>query len=262
MMTNREDHGIGLALGGGGVLGAAHIGVLRAIEEQGLAVSHIAGTSIGAFIAAFYAFGKSWQEIEAIVKDLNWLDASELSLSRFGILSNQKLGEILAEHIGEKDFGQARIPLAVVATDIFSGDRVVLQEGSVARGVMASTCVPGVFNPVSWNERLLVDGGIVENVPVTTLREMGAEILVGVALGTGSTREPPENILDVLLRSFYFTIESATRAQTKDAHLLIKPDLAFANLISTDQVEALMARGHLEAQQVLSGSEDSSDNRQ
>lgn len=242
---------IGLALGGGGVLGAAHIGVLKAVEEMELPIHAIAGTSIGAFIAAFYAFGKNWQEIESIATDLNWLDASEISLSQFGILSNEKLGDIIIEHFGEVSFDQAEVPLAMVATDIYSGDKVVLKEGDVARAVMASTCVPGIFNPVEMNDMLLVDGGIVENVPISPLQEMGAEYFIAVALGSGSTRDRPENIIDVVLRAFYFTLESATKMRIKDANLLIKPDLGSASLINTDQTQDLIEKGYDEAKSVF-----------
>ncbi len=251
MESIRKDTKIGLALGGGGVLGAAHIGVLRAIEELDIPIRYIAGTSIGALISVFYAFGKNWQDIETITKDLNWLNASEISLSQFGILTNKKLGDLIEETLGEVSFDQADIPLAMVATDIYNGDKVILRKGSISKAVMASTCVPGIFNPIELGDRLLVDGGIVENVPISTLQEMGAEILVGVALGTGSAREKPENIIDVLLRSFYFSIEAATKLHTKKAHLVIKPDLASFNLISTSQTPELIEIGYIEAKKEL-----------
>lgn len=251
METLRKDRKVGLALGGGGVLGAAHIGVLRAFEELDVSIHYIAGTSIGALISAFYAFGKNWQDIKSITKDLNWLNASEISLSQFGILTNKKLGDLIEETLGEVNFDQAEIPLAMVATDIYNGDKVILKKGSVSKAVMASTCVPGIFNPIELGDRLLVDGGIVENVPLSTLQGMGAEILVGVALGTGSAREKPENIIDVLLRSFYFSIEAATKLHTKKAHLLIQPDLASFNLISTSQTPELIDIGYKEAKREL-----------
>ncbi len=247
METIGKDTKVGLALGGGGVLGAAHIGVLKAVEELDIPIHYIAGTSIGALISALYAFGYNWQAIETITEDLNWLNASELSLSQFGILSNDKIGELITKNIGEATFVQADIPLAMIATDIYNGEKVILQEGSVSRAVMASTCVPGLFNPIEVNNKILVDGGIVENVPISPLQEMGAEYLIGVALGTGSAREKPENIIDVLLRSFYFSIEAATKLHTKKAHLLIQPDLASFNLISTQQTPALINVGYKEA---------------
>jgi len=242
---------VGLALGGGAALGAAHIGVLRALEEYGISISHIAGTSIGAFIAALYAFNMNWKDIEEIAMDMNWLDISRLSLSQYGLLSNDKLGDLIKKHIGDVDFDQADIHLAMIATDITTGEKVVLSDGDVATAVMASTCVPGVFIPVEINDRLLVDGGIVENVPVTTLKEMGADTIVGVDLNAMLSKRKPRNIIEVLLKTFDFTLMTATKLQTADADILIEPDLSSFNMIDSDQVADLIEQGYADAKNVL-----------
>ncbi len=184
-----ENIKVGLALGGGAVLGAAHIGVLNALEEYGISVNYVAGTSIGALIAAFLAFGKGWQEITEIVKDLNWLDISGISLSQFGLLSNKKLGRLIIENLGDVNFNEAFIPIAMVAMDISTGEKIVLKKGSLAAAIMASTCIPDIFVPVEINGKLLVDGGIVENVPVTTLKDMGADMIIGVDLNAKHTHK-------------------------------------------------------------------------
>jgi NTE family protein len=173
---------IGLALGGGAILGAAHIGVLSALEERKIKITSIAGTSIGAFIAALYAFGLTPEKIEAKVTDLNWLDAAGFSISKYGLLSNEKLGDIMKKTVGDAQLEDAEIPLAVVATDIAAGERFVFKEGNVAESVRASSCIPGIFVPVEVGTRLLVDGGLVENVPISPLKEMGAEPIMGVDL--------------------------------------------------------------------------------
>jgi NTE family protein len=242
---------IGLALGGGAVLGAAHIGVLKALHEQNISISYVAGTSIGAFVSAFVAFGKTWQEIQEIAKDLNWLDISAISLSQYGLLSNKKMGELLSERIGDVNFEDANIPTAMIATDIASGDKVVLRKGKIAQAVMASTCIPGIFAPVEIENKLLVDGGVVENVPITPLEDMGAEIIIGVDLNTERPAEKPQNIIEVLLRSFDFLIKTATELQTEEADILIKPDLSDFNMIDIDQADDLIQVGYAEAQKIL-----------
>jgi len=141
---------IALALGGGAVLGAAHVGVLRALTELDITVSMISGTSIGAFIASLYAFGKSWQEIRDIVYDLDWLDMTSLALSQYGLLSNRKIAGIVVALLGDKNIEEAPIPLSIVATDIGTGKKVILAKGDVALAVMASSCIPGLFKPVEW----------------------------------------------------------------------------------------------------------------
>lgn len=250
-MIGKGQRKVGLALGGGAVLGAAHIGVLKALKENDISVSCIAGTSVGAFVGAFFAFGMEWEEIEKIARDLKWLDVSRFSISQYGLLSNSKLGERIIEHFGDVSFDQAVIPLAMIATDITTGDKVVLREGSVASAVMASSCIPGVFVPVEIGGRLLVDGGIVENVPLSPLQEMGADLVIGVDLNSGRQGQRPQNIVDVLLRSFNFMLASATRLQTEDADILIQPDLSGFNMYDMDQEGDLFEAGYREAVRML-----------
>ncbi len=242
---------IGLALGGGAVLGAAHVGVLKAMEELDIEVSYIAGTSIGAFVAAFYAFNKKSVDIEAIASKLEWMDISGISLSRFGLLSNEKLGELIEEYIGSRSIEDADIPLSIVSTDICSGEKTIIKSGSLSKAVMASACLPGIFNPVELDDKLLVDGGIVENVPIITVKEMGADFVIGVDLNANQLYQKPENILDVIMNSFHFVMRASAKFQTEDADLLIKPDLSKFNMVDTDQVENLMKQGYADGLEQL-----------
>lgn len=247
-MKNKK---IGLALGGGAVLGAAHVGVLKALAEFDIKIDYIAGTSIGAFAASFYALGFKWNEIEALAKELDWFEISGLSLSRYGLMSNEKLGKLITKKLGDKNIEDADLPLAMIATDITNGEKVVLKKGSVAKAVMASTCLPGIFNPVEINKQLLVDGGIVENVPIDTLRSMGADYIIGVDLNAEHKYEKPGNIIDVLINSFHFTMMAASRLQTEEADLLIKPDLSGFSRSDTSQITALIKQGYKDAYKVL-----------
>lgn len=242
---------IGLALGGGAVLGAAHVGVLKAIREADIKVDYISGTSIGAFVGAFYAFGKSCEEIEEIAMKLNWIDIAELSLSRYGLLSNDKMGALIREHIGDKLITESDIPIAMVATNAASGEKVLINEGSLIDAVKASTCIPGIFNPIEINGIMMVDGGIVENVPIDTVREMGADYVIGVDLNAQFDYGKPEHIFDVLLNSFHFTLQTSSKLQTKDADLLIKPDLSSFSRSNIIQVENLMNQGYEDASKAL-----------
>ncbi len=242
---------IGLALGGGAVLGAAHVGVLRALKEKEIEIEFVAGTSIGAFVAAFFAFGKSWEDIQEIAADLKWLDISQIALSRYGLLSNDKMGELIGKHIGKKKIEDAEIPLAMVATDIANGKKVVLDKGSVADAVMASTAIPGIFNPAEIGKKMLVDGGVVENVPIKTTRDLGAKYIIGVDLNAQDDIEKPSNILDVLLNSFQFMRQASSELQTEKAELMIKPDLSKFNRSDMDQVDDLMEKGYKDAKKAL-----------
>ena len=242
---------IGLALGGGAVLGAAHIGVLRALEEKDVEVSFVTGTSIGAFVGALFAFGNTSKEIEEIALELEWMDISGIAIFKSGLLSNAKLGKLLGKSMGEKKIEDAEIPFAVLATDITNGEKVVIDKGPVAQAIMASTCIPGIFSPVEFDGKLLVDGGIVENIPIDTVRKMGAEYVIGVDLNAVKTYNKPDSILDVMINSFHFTLKAAAKYQTEDADLLITPDLSKFNMVSTDQIEDLIEQGYKDAKEQL-----------
>ena len=233
-----------LALGGGSVLGAAHVGVLRALTELDIKVSMVSGTSIGAFIGSLYAFGKSWQEIRDIVFDLDWLDLTSLALSQYGLLSNKKIGGIVCALLGDKKIEDAPIPLLMVATDIGTGKKVTLKSGDVAAGVMASSCIPGIFRPVECSGSLLVDGMLVENVPVSPLVESGAESIICVDLLARHAFKKPENIIGLLLNAFYCTITNTTALQIDVADLCIFPDLSEFHLIDTGPIPDIMEAGY------------------
>lgn len=242
---------IGLALGGGAILGAAHIGVLRALEERKIQIGCISGTSIGAFIAALYAFGVSPHEIEGKIAELNWLDAAGFSFSKYGLLSNKKLGDTLKKTLGDVDFEDAEIPVAVVATDIGACEKVVLKEGNVAEAVMASSCIPGIFIPVEINDQLLVDGGLVENVPISPLKKMGADMIVGVDINANRKYRKPEDLIDVLANALDLAIDNATRIQTEEADILIAPELSAYNRTDVKNVHDLVKEGYDTAGAIL-----------
>jgi NTE family protein len=242
---------IGLALGGGAVLGAAHIGVLRALEEMDVEISFVTGTSIGALVGALFAFGNTSKDIEKIALDLSWMNISGIAIFESGLLSNAKLGDLLKKSLGEKRIEDSDIPLAVIATDITNGDKVVLDKGSVAQAVMASTCIPGVFGPVKFDDKLLVDGGIVENIPIDTVKKMGADFVIGVDLNAIKSYHKPDSIIDVIINSFHFTLKAAAKYQTKDADLLITPDLSKFNMVSTSQIKDLIEQGYKDAKKQI-----------
>jgi NTE family protein len=250
--TSVSPHTTGLALGGGAVLGAAHVGVLKALREHEVKIDCITGTSIGALVGAFYAFGKSTDEIEAIAAQLSWLDVTSFTLTKYGLLSNKSLGKLINDHLGDCRMESANIPFAVVATDIATGQKVVISEGPVAEAVMASTCLPGIFKPVRWGERFLVDGGIVENVPVATLRDLGANRIIAVDLNARQGSSSPKNILEVMTNSFHFLIKSSTHFDVNHNDLLIEPDLSKFNMVDTRKTKKLIEQGYIDANAAFS----------
>lgn len=244
----------GLALGGGAMLGAAHIGVLKAFHEHEQKVDFIAGTSIGALIGALYAFGKSWEEILNILQPIEWMDVSGFTLNRSGILSNKKLGSLIEDELGDVQLEDAKIPLAIVATNIANGEKVVLKEGPLSRAVMASTCIPGVFTPIEWDGTMLVDGGVTDNIPIQPLCEMGADKVIGVDLNAKNQYEKPGNMVEVILNAFHFMLMHASKLNREGADIIIEPDLANFSMLRTGNVSAMVEKGYAATCELLDGS--------
>lgn len=176
---------LGLALGSGSARGWAHIGVIRGLAEAGYVPDIVAGCSIGAFVGAAYADG-DLDKLEQWVRGLAWKEVIGLLDVSFsgGLIKGEKLVEFFQRHFVDHDFSTLPIPFACVATDLGTGREVWLREGSVASAVRASIALPGLFTPVVRDERLLVDGGLVNPVPVSLCRAMGADIVIAVDLGS------------------------------------------------------------------------------
>ena len=175
---------IGLALGSGSARGLAHLGVIRAIEEAGIDIRFIAGASMGAFVGAVYASGRL-DALEATFREFDWkktISFFDVVLPKSGLLDGAKISKLVHQHVRAEGIENLPKMFHAVATDILSGEEVVIRGGDVIEAVRASLCVPGIFTPVRNNGRLLVDGGLVNPVPVSTVRAMGADIVIAVDL--------------------------------------------------------------------------------
>lgn len=175
---------IGLVLGSGSARGLAHIGVIRAIEEMGIRIDIVAGTSIGALIGAAYASGKL-HALERTFCSFDWKAIGSLFdpiFPRSGLISGKKLTDFLRDHIAVQSIGQLPIPFAAIAADIANGDEIRLCDGDLIEAVRASISVPGILTPVRRDGRVLVDGGLVDPVPVSAARALGADIVIAVDL--------------------------------------------------------------------------------
>jgi NTE family protein len=175
---------IGLALGSGSARGLAHLGVIRAIEDAGLEVDFIAGASMGALVGAIHAAGKL-DALEATFRSFDWKKTAsffDIVLPKSGLLDGARISEFARAHIHADSIETLPKPFAAVATDIVSGEEVVIRSGDVIEAVRASISVPGIFTPVRSNGRILVDGGLTNPVPVSVARAMGAGIVIAVDL--------------------------------------------------------------------------------
>ncbi|MFI5224774.1 MAG: patatin-like phospholipase family protein, partial [Nitrospirales bacterium] len=274
---------VGLALSGGGGRGLAHIGVLRFLEEHRIPVDRIAGTSMGGLLAGLYATGRSSADLEKIARNAQWSDLLRFAPSyedrpvaekqewnrvsgqwtfRFGkklsfpagINSGQQLALMLSRetiaYSGVESFDDLPIPFRCVATDLLSGDAFVLQEGSLPKALRATLSLPVIFTPVEWNGRVLMDGGLVNNLPTDVVRDMGADFVIAITLRASSMERTELNTLaDILRQSVAIATLQNERRNAQLADLVVAVPLDNKVFLDFGNVSAIIESGYQAAQQ-------------
>jgi NTE family protein len=218
--------GIGLALGGGFARGFAHLGVLQVLEQHRIPISCIAGTSVGSILGAAYASGAPLARIIATCQTLRVRDIARWRVSRLGLASNCRLGDLVDRVFEARHFEDLRIPMAVVATDLNSGEPVVITHGNLIDAIRASCAFPGLFEPVEIGTRCLVDGGLVAPVPTQAARDLGAAFVLGVSVGMqDGYRGTPNNIFQVVSRAVTAAQKHQLEIWERHADLVLRPDV-------------------------------------
>src|SRR5882762_3974145 len=218
---------IGIALGGGFARGIAHIGVLKVLEEEGIPIGMIAGTSVGALIGAAYCSGLTIAELQEVAHRVRFTTFARWTLSRCGFATTDRMVSFLARILKGKTFEELRIPLGVTATDFKTGEGVVFRTGSIIDPVRASCAYPGMFLPVVVDGCWLVDGMLSHPVPTRPLREMGAERVLAVQLkGQWSKTTAPRHLFDVIGQSFAIAQDRMSPLWRSAADVVIEPDVA------------------------------------
>lgn len=218
---------IGLALGGGFARGIAHVGVLRVLEQEGIPVSVVTGTSVGALIGASYCSGLTPDELHRIAHTVRFTTFARWTISRCGFASNDRMVSFLNRILKVKTFEDLRIPLGVSATDFNTGEGVVFHTGSIVDPVRASCAYPGMFLPVEIGGRYLVDGMLSHPVPTRPLRDMGADKVLAIHLkGTWSSGGAPRHLFDVIGQSFAIAQDAMAPVWRSAADLVVEPDVA------------------------------------
>lgn len=222
---------IGLALGGGGPKGLAHLGVIKTLLQHNIPIDLIAGTSAGAMMGSLYAYSQDIVSVERYIMEKNALQMlsyfSDISL-RTGFIEGNRMEKFLGEYIQNDDFKSLKIPFSAVAVDLETGKKVVLHHGSVVKAVRASIAIPVLFKPVEIDNQILVDGGLISQVPVDTAFEMGADIVIAVQL---DYRYKPDcnlstlNPLQIGELSFNIVAKHVADTEIKRAQIIIRPHL-------------------------------------
>ena len=218
--------GIGLALGGGFARGFAHLGVLRVLEQHHIPISCIAGTSVGSILGAAYASGAPLARIMATCRTLRLRDIARWRVSRLGFASNHRLGDLIERVFEARQFEELHIPMAVVATDLNSGEPVVMTHGNLIDAIRASCAFPGLFEPVEMGTRCLADGGLVAPVPTRAARDLGAAYVLAVSVGMQDGYVgTPSNIFQVVSRAVTAAQKHQSEVWERDADLALRPDV-------------------------------------
>lgn len=246
---------VGLVLSGGGARGLAHIGVLKVVEREGVPVDLVVGTSVGAIVGALYASGVAPSDIEGMAKEVGWNELTDLSSARVvrlllseRLLSTQKMEKYLKDRIGEKSFADLKIPFACLATDIRTGEGIVLREGSVALAARASATMPGIFEPVPFRHRLLIDGGVVDNVPTEVARRLGADILLCLYVPEDFSRHNVSNVLTMITQALYIQGQVISEERIKRADYVIRPDVSDISALELWRSKECMEAGQRAAE--------------
>lgn len=213
------------ALGGGGARGLAHLGVLRVLEREGIPIDFLAGTSMGAVVAAAYSAGGSLKYLTQLAERINWEHLFDLRFPRLGLIGGQRIISVVKLLSKNKKLEELDPPVWITATDLLTGDEVIFKTGEVELAVRSSISIPGVFTPVRHNGKLLVDGGVVANVPVKAARQMGADLVIGVDVSAGPNPLPPRNFVEILLKTMDIMGSKLNQSQIKEADLVIKVEI-------------------------------------
>jgi NTE family protein len=237
---------IGVALGGGFARGIAHIGVLKVLEEEGIPVRMVAGTSVGAILGAAYCSGLTIAELEEVAHRVRFTSFARWTLSRYGFATNDRMVSFLTRTLKVRTFEELRIPLCVTATDFNTGAGAVFSSGSIIDPVRASCAYPGMFLPVEINGSWMVDGMLSHPVPTRPLRAMGAERVLAVQLkGQWSKSTAPRHMFDVIGQSFAIAQDMMSSVWRSAADLVIEPDVAGFDYDDFKRADELIRAGEL-----------------
>ncbi|KPU43959.1 NTE family protein RssA [Oxobacter pfennigii] len=228
---------VALALGAGASRGLAHIGVIKGLIENNIPIDMVAGTSAGALVGALYCCGVDIKVMEQIARGIPMKNLLDLSVPKIGFVKGGKIESLIKLLTKNMRIEDLKIPFRAVATNLTSGEKLVFDKGLIYKAVRASISIPGVFTPIYMDDNVLVDGCILERVPVSTARDMGADIVIGVDVGFSSLKGKTSSIFDVIFKSIDLMQKELLKTQIIDADFLIKPYLKDIDPTRFDQVD-------------------------
>lgn len=241
--TRQKRPKIGLALGSGGARGLAHIGILKVLEEHNIRADYIAGSSIGALVGSLYSSGHSPSQMEKFVSlfpQKYWVD---YTVPKMGFVSGDKLKEIVRLLTKDKNIEDLSIPLHIVATHLQKGERKVFSEGPICEAVRASCSIPGIFVPAEIEGDYYVDGGVIDRVPVSVVKDMGADIILAVDVSYYEATHQVRTIFDVIALSIDVMEREILKYRMIDADVVMRPDVGHYSTTMFSMAESIIKEG-------------------
>ena len=242
---------IALVLGGGAARGFAHIGVIKALEAQGIVPDIVVGTSAGSVVGALYASGMRGFDLQKLALGMEEDMFSDWTLPNRGVLKGEALQDFINQKVRNQPIQKLPKPLGVVATDLQSGEKVLFRMGDTGSAVRASSAVPGVFQPVAISGRDYVDGGLTSPVPAQSARAMGADFVIAVDISNVNRREKLVSTLDVLLQTFAIMGHTISRHELKDADVVIRPKTSAVSSTSFEDRHLAILEGEQAAAAIM-----------
>lgn len=249
----RRKQKIGIALSGGATLGAAHIGVLQVLEREGIRPDCVAGTSAGALVGAIYCAGVPLDELTRIFTTMKWPTIIKLAITTpLSLFDMQPMDAVIKKIIGDCTFEDLEIPFAAISCDLMTGKRVVLDHGPVAPAIRSSASVPGIFKPVEIDGQMLVDGGVVDNLPVEQLRTMGADFTIASDVSNrGESSKRPENMFEVLQTMFNIMQDRGALITSDQCDCYIRPEVTQFSCWGFEDGDKILAEGRIAAEKAV-----------
>ncbi|WP_110112942.1 patatin-like phospholipase family protein [Bacillus sp. CGMCC 1.16541] len=238
---------VGIALGSGGARGFAHLGVMKVLKEENVPIDYIAGSSMGALVASFYATGLEMEQLYKIAHAFKRKYYLDFTVPKMGFIVGNRIKDLVRTFTQGKNIEELNTPIAIVATDLKTGEKVVFKTGPVAEAVRASISIPGIFVPEPWNGRLLVDGGVVDRIPVSVVKEMGADIVIGVDVSRVKINAEVGSIFDVILQSLDILQDELVKNREIASDVMIRPQLEMFSSRAFTNIKEIISIGEEEA---------------
>lgn len=234
---------VGIALGAGALRGLAHIGVLKKLEERRIPIDVIAGCSIGAIIGGIYSAGRELSILERLLMCLRWEHILDFGIPRMGLVQGDKILEVLRLLTGNKSFDELDITFGVVAVDIERGEEVIITEGNVAEAIRASISIPGIFAPYRYRGRLMVDGALLNRVPVDIAKNLGADMTIAVMINPTRKRSRVRSMVEVIWQSLDLMESEIAKSREMRPDVVISPRVDDIGITRLDRAADLVRRG-------------------